>query len=1489
MNNNENESDDLNGVAIIGMAGRFPKAKNIDEFWQNLCRGVECITFYDDQELIDAGIDPEVIKHPEYVKAKGEVDDVDMFDASFFGINPREAEVTDPQHRMLLECAWEALENACYDSSKFDGHIGVFAGKSMDYYLLLNVYPHIRKEISAGSLLAAVGNDKDSLTTTISYRLNLTGPGITVQTSSSTSLVSVCVACQSLLTYQCDIALAGGITAGPPTKSGYQYQEGNIWSPDGRCRAFDARAKGFVPGCGMGLVVLKRLEDAILDRDHIWAVIKGFAVNNDGSNKVSYHAPSVDAQTEVVASALAVANVNPETIGYVETHGTGTNLGDPIEVTALTQAFRAYTYKKQYCAIGSVKTNIGHLDNAAGVVGLIKTALSLKHKLIPPSLHFEKPNPKIDFENSPFFVNSQLKEWISERMPRRAGVTSLGMGGTNAHVVLEEAPEHESSEISRHWHVLLLSAKTATALENMTANLANYFKENPGLNLADAAYTLKLGRRDFNYRRAVLCQELEDARASLADLTPGRVFDSVCDIVERPVVFMFSGQGTQYVNMGKELYQEEPLFKENMDKCARLLKPLLNIDPLQLIYAEKEDIERNAGQLRQTWLTQPVLFMLEYSLAQLWLDWGIVPVGMIGHSIGEFVAACISGCMSLEDVLKIVVARGRLMHEQEKGSMLSLGISESEVAALLGEDLSLAAVNSPKHCVISGRTEAVDRLEKQLSAKNIFCKQLRTSHAFHSPMMESIMKEFAGEVSKVKLNPPKIPFISGVTGTWIKDEDACSAQYWAEQLRKPVRFSNGILEILTDPARILLEVGAGNSLCLLAREHKTDQFEPVTFSSIRHIKQTDTDTAFLLKTLGSLWLSGVTINWINYHKHEKNHRLPLPSYPFERKRYWLEEAKFEMVQMEEETSVEAEPVKIEAKEENKAFQARPVLPNEYLAPGDDIEKDIVEIWEDILGIRPIGITDNFFDLGGHSLLATLFLSRLQEQFQVRLEMRTIFEEPTVACIAGLVKDKQSKTTDLEKIENILQEIEEDMYTSLVPAKEQEYYTLSSAQERLFMMQYIDLESESYNMTGVMRMVGKLKKQQFEQAFSRLIERHESLRTSFELVAGEPRQRIHPVVEFKIEYHEAGSGKDENGKIETGIIKDFIRPFDLTQAPLLRLGLIQLEEREHILMFDMHHIISDGASMNLLIKDLTAFYSGLELPTLRIQYKDFCQWQNNLLKSDILKKQEEYWLNQFSGKVPVLNMPTDYPRPRIQSFKGAITSFYFDQELTRRLNRLIRETGTTLFMMLLALYNILLSKYTRQEDIIIGLPIAGRNHRDLENVIGLFMETLALRNFPQGDKPFDKFLEEVKDNTLNAFDNQTYPFGELLNKVVKDKNHSRNPLFDAMLIVQNIEGDLEEIEIDELRLVPYKDAAPLPAKVDISLEAEERDDKIAFHLKYCTKLFKKETMERFARIFQEIASAVVANKGIQLKDINISYDLVAAESGVYKGSASEFDF
>ena len=876
------------GIGIIGMTGRFPGAKNLSDFWRNLRDGVESVSFFSDEELESSGIEPSLFCNPNYVKAKAVLGDVELFDASFFGLNPREAEIIDPQHRLFLECAWEALESAGYDPETYESSIGVYAGVSMNTYLLNNLLSNKGLIEAVGGYQTMLGNDKDFMPTRVSYKLNLKGPSVVVQTACSTSLVAVQLACQSLLNYQCDIALAGGASIRMPRKAGYLYQEGMILSPDGHCRAFDAKAHGTIVGEGAGIVVLKRLADAFADRDCIHAVIKGGSINNDGALKVGYTAPSVDGQAEVIAMAQAIAGVDSDTISYIEAHGTATPLGDPIEIAALTKAFRAHTERRRFCAVGSVKTNIGHLDAAAGVAGLIKTVLALKHRMLPPSLHFEAPNPNIDFDNSPFYVNARLAAWNRKETPLRAGVSSFGIGGTNAHVIVEEAPAIETSGPSRPWQLLLLSAKTNAALENISENLVQHLKENPNLNPADMAYTLQVGRRSFSHRRIAVCRDTEDAVSVLATMDPKRVFAAVQDSNDRPVTFMFTGQGSQYVNMGLELYRIESKFRKQVDHCSEILKPRLGFDLRDVVYPSEEQTESATEKLNQTLLTQPALFVIEYALAQLWIAWGIRPQAMIGHSIGEYVAACLAGVFSLEDALALVAARGQLMQKMPGGAMMAASLSEDEVRPLLNSKISLAALNGPSLCVVSGPTDAVEALQNQLAQKGVSYSRLHTSHAFHSEMLAPILEPFMEEVKRVALRPPEIPFVSNVTGTWITAREAQAPSYWAKHLRQAVRFSDGVSTLLQEPDRILLEVGPGQTLTSLVRQHPDKNPGQVVLSSTRHPQDQQSDVAFLLNTLGRLWLQGTHVDWSRFYVNERRHRIPLPTYPFERQRYWVE-------------------------------------------------------------------------------------------------------------------------------------------------------------------------------------------------------------------------------------------------------------------------------------------------------------------------------------------------------------------------------------------------------------------------------------------------------------------------------------------------------------------------------------------------------------------------------------------------------------------------
>ncbi|MDC0832900.1 SDR family oxidoreductase [Geitlerinema sp. CS-897] len=849
-------------IAIIGLSGRFPGSKTLADFWKNLANGVELVSPFNSSDS-------------QTPRAGSILEEVDRFDADFFGFNPREAEVMDPQHRLFLESAWEALENAGYSSPEEKRAIGVFAGVGMGTYLLYNLSPNPDIIESRGLLSTLVGVDKDYLPTRVSYKLNLNGPSVSVGTACSSSLVAVHLACQSLLSGECDIALGAGVSVKVP-QSELTLSPDEIVSSDGHCRAFDRNANGTVGGNGIGVVVLKRLEDAIADRDTIYAVVKGSAINNDGAQKVGYTAPSEDGQTRVIRAAQIMAEVEPDSISYMEAHGTGTALGDPIEIAAMTQAFRAKTDRKGFCRVGSVKTNVGHLDAAAGIAGLMKTVLALHHQKIPPSINFTEPNPQIDFENSPFVVNTELTDWTRNGTPRRAGVSSFGFGGTNVHMVLEEAPTPEPTETPVRPQLLSLSAKTATALENASDRLAQHLKTSPNLNLGDVAYTLDMGRWEFPHRRVWVAQTIEEAIAGLESggLVTGEAADSTPS-----VIFMFPGQGAQYLNMGRRLYEAEPRFRDVCDRCFEILKTQHQLDLKSILFGD------NSEKLTQTAIAQPALFAIEYALAQLWISWGIVPKSAIGHSIGEYVAACVAGVFSLEDALRVVVTRGRLMQQQPPGAMVAVRLSAEAVRPYLDKSLSVAASNSPFLTTVSGTVEDIEQLRSHLAAQDIDCIPLHTSHAFHSPMMEGAIAPFVKQLQRVTLNPPQIPVISNVTGTWMTEEEATNPQYWAQQLRQTVEFAAGVGELLQDSEAIFLEVGPGRTLCTLAKQQAQEQ---TILSSLPHAKDTTDELAFLLQTLGQLWVKGIEVDREAFYGDRAYRRVPLPTYPFERRRYWID-------------------------------------------------------------------------------------------------------------------------------------------------------------------------------------------------------------------------------------------------------------------------------------------------------------------------------------------------------------------------------------------------------------------------------------------------------------------------------------------------------------------------------------------------------------------------------------------------------------------------
>lgn len=878
-------------IAIVGLAGRYPGAPDIATFWRNIRDGVESVRFFSDEELLARGVSKEALADPDYVKAGVVLDGMDRFDAGFFGYSAREAEYLDPQQRFFLETAVEALEHAGYFGAHQPRRIGLFGGASTNQYAWRNL---LQAGVLGGkgeeALLQTLlnGNEKDALCTRVAYELNLQGPAVTVQTACSTSLVAVHMACQALLNHEADMALAGGVSLNLGQDLGYRYQTGSIASPDGHCRAFDARAAGTISGSGVGIVVLKRLADALADGDTIYALIKGSAINNDGSDKVGYTAPSVEGQAQAILAAQMVADVAPDSIGYVEAHGTATPMGDPIEIAALTQAFRSDTARSGFCAIGSVKTNVGHLDAAAGVTGLIKAVLALRHKTLPPSLHYESPNPQIDFAASPFYVNTLARDWPAGRTPRRAGVSSFGMGGTNAHVVLEEAPAVAASGPARSWQVLPVSASSDAAAQAAQDRLARHLAQTNDQALPDIAYTLQTGRRHFAHRRAVLASDRDGALQQLesVDAAHGRVAAVATEPAQ--VAFLFPGQGAQHLHMGRTLYASEPVFRAVVDQCSHRLQPLLGLDLRQCLFPTDVDERAAAEQLAQTAITQPALFVVEYALAQLWMHWGVQPALMLGHSVGEYVAACIAGVFSLEDALVLIAERGRLMQGLPRGDMLAVALPEAALQPWLAQGCSLAAVNDDALCVLSGPPEAIALAEQSMGASGVVVRRLQVSHAFHSAMVEPVLPAFEALLQRVQKNAPSLPFISNLTGQAITDAQATSAQYWVQHLRGTVRFAQGLNTVLAQAGPCaLLEVGPGEVLVSLARRHAHAASAACIVATQTRPQQWQEGDAQCTRALAQLWVAGVPVDWAVYQGDAPRRRVPLPTYPFESQSYWI--------------------------------------------------------------------------------------------------------------------------------------------------------------------------------------------------------------------------------------------------------------------------------------------------------------------------------------------------------------------------------------------------------------------------------------------------------------------------------------------------------------------------------------------------------------------------------------------------------------------------
>ncbi|WP_324290034.1 non-ribosomal peptide synthetase/type I polyketide synthase [Pyxidicoccus sp. MSG2] len=1449
--------DTGNDIAIIGMAGRFPGANDLRDFWRNLREGVESISFWSEEETERSPLIPEELwKHPRFIRAGGILEGADRFDHGFFDIPLREAQWMDPQQRLFLQSAWAALEDAAYDPARYKGRISLYAGAGSTGHLL-SLLSEARKDGGAGLDLATSG--PESLAMKASFKLQLRGESVAVYTACSTGLVAIHMACQSLLTRQSDIALAGAVRIASPQRTGYLHQEGLIFSPDGHCRAFDHRAGGTVAGNGVGVVVLKPLADALRDGDHIHAVIKASAVNNDGQQKVGYTAPSIEGQTEVIADALAYAGLGGDDIDYIEAHGTGTSLGDPIEIAALTRAFRKTTERRGDVAIGSLKTNLGHLDAAAGVAGLIKVVLSLKHGELPPSLHFERPNPEIDFAKSPFFVNTTLKPWPRGESPRRAGVSSFGIGGTNAHVVVEEAPLVESgTKSSRPLHVVTLSARTPSALEAMAKDLASHVEATPGLALEDVAFTRNLGRHVFEHRRAVVAAdgaELAERLRKNAAVEAGR---------NRRVAFLFPGQGAQAVGMGRELHAAEPGFRKDVDAALARLEPSLAAEVRALVLPVSGQEEAAARKLTDPRVALPALFIVEHALARLWMSWGIKPHALLGHSYGEYAAACVAGVLSPEDGLRLAVVRGALMARMPPGAMLAVGLEEAELLPLLTEGLALAAVNGPGRCVVSGPVEAITRLETMLSGRGVGVVRLPAAHAFHSSAVEPLMPDLARAVSSLRLKAPEVPYVSSLTGTWIRPEEATDPTYWARQMRQPVRFATGLEVLIGDGCSVLLEVGPGTDLTSLCRPRAREEKSLVAVPSLRR-RPAEGDYRGLLQSLGDLWSAGVEVAWEKFHGAEKRRRVPLPTYPFEEKPCRLESQPVQLLAQAVPAPKSQSAIAVMA--ESLSAAALPVPPTS----AGEIQQRVMDIWRERLGAVDIGPDDDFLELGGNSLMAAQMLTRLRETFAVQLPLSALFEAPTVAGISRRIE---------AMLQQALPATGAGAPEVMVRIDRGGELPLSVVQERVWRMEQLDPGNPSLNMPLAVRLKGPLDVEVLERSVNEVIRRHEMLRATYTVEAGRVRQRFTAEVRIQVPVVDLrGHAGDREAEAMRLALEEAVLPFSLEHGPIVRARLLRLADAEHLMLLTVHHIASDTLSMVAFFRETAVNYQSFRegrpapLPELAVQYVDAAAWERRSLAGGSLAAQDAYWREVLAELPPLLELASDRPRGTNSRLRGARFPVTFSRELSAALYAFSHREGVTPFMTLLAALSSLLVRYSGREDIVVGTPVGNRARGELEPLIGFVAHAMALRTDVSGDPSFRELVARARDVTIGASSHQDVPFEHLLPIVASGRDPGRSRLCDAALVlhahVTTAAPSLPGIEM-ELVEVPGTPAQFGATLGELTLLLNESAEG-TFHgfIEYATELYDESRILVLAGHLQTLLGAVLADPELRVSRLPLA--------------------
>ncbi len=1412
-------------IAIIGMVGRFPGADDLETLWRNLCNRVESITVFPREEL-GIGIDESERYDPNYVPARGIIQGIELFDADFFGIGPLEASIMDPQQRLFLEMAYSALENAGYDPERCPGPVGVYAGIGDNHYYSINLLRHPGLLARAGRLAVEYGNEKDYIAMRVAYALNLTGPAISVNTACSTSLVTVDNAVRGLAEFECDLAIAGGIDIRIPQKSGFYYEEGGTFCKDGHCRPFDADATGTMFCDGAGIVVLKRLEDAVAAGDTIYAVIRGTAKNNNGSRTVSFLAPSVEGQAEVIARAQANAGVPVETIGYIEAHGTGTPVGDPIEIEALSRVFNEKTEKRGFCRIGSIKGNIGHPTNAAGVAGLIKAALVLHKEIIPPTLNYSKPNPKIDFDGGCFRPVPSSIPFPRGDTPRRTAVSSFGFGGTNAHAVLEEAPPGAEGETRRPMHLIPVSARTESALARYGAELAEAFTGMDARRFADAAYTLACGRRQLPFRRFIVSADAAQASERLGANDARKGTWGHCTRRNPPIAFLFGGQGTQYVKMGWNLYEAEPLFRAVVNECCDLLTPYLGRDLRELLFPKENEAEAARQSLQNTFFTQPAIFVIEYALAAWWKSIGVEPAIMAGHSIGEFVAAAVSGVFELKDVLRIVATRGRLMQGMPAGSMLSVRAGVEEIRPLLPASIQIAAVNSPSLCVISGPSAETAEFRVKLEQKGFICRELLTSHAFHSAMMDPILDPLRREFEGITLRAPSIPIISTVTGLPLTREQACDPGYWANQARMTVNFSSALGSIIGSGYDLCLECGPRATMSTLALQHALPDRPLSAIPSLGAAAEQNGEYSSLLEAVGSLWIRGVGIDWEAFHVHENRRRIPLPTYPFERKRYWVEPLK-----------EPGEEVDIPAPGGEKRTDG--TEPEKFPGGRDETTAGrIKDIIGQISGRNPGGIssTATFFELGLDSLSLVQMASILRREMGAKIGFGQLMEQyPTIKALAEHLEKTSAPMHETVPGEPSRASASRIGAEAPVTVPQRGIFLSSQLSPRL---------SSSYNESVTLGVRGTIDVDRMKSAIRGLYDRHDALRASFD--ENGKIMRFDTAREFPLAVEDLrNGGESEKGEKTKGLIEDeSARVFPFPGGPFFRAMIIlQAADRADVVLTG-HHIICDGWSLDVLIRDFCALYSEAlggkpqDLPRAP-SFGDYALSCAKREESADFHTGRLYYESLFREGFPALVLPSDNGRGSQRSFECRREEILIRGSDVQKVRSFATGAGCSFFSVILAAYAMMLCKISGQRRFAIALPTAEQPMREQPGLVGHCVNMIPFEVDAGGKKTVAECLAGINSQLSRSYDHIAYSLVHILDRL--RPLSPRAGVRPVSVGITNVKK-YRDSELPQSGFSVHYDINPRRFEsFEFYLTVMESGDDLLLRCNYDTGLFKAETV------------------------------------------------